>query len=343
MGSPHLDRRPRVCPRRLLAAALTTLATLAATSACERAGERPAAAPGDGARSVAATDGGAEPLDYTAPPDSLIPDDSLGAAIRRGRALFLHTADSLPAYAPANVRCVSCHLDAGRRAGSAPLAGVMARYPAYLERAGAVVTIHDRVNFCFTRSLAGTRLPSDSREMADMVAYMAWLSQGVPHGAQVRGQGMPKMPPLVGDSARGAALYVGSCASCHGMDGQGIPPVYPALWGARSYSIGASMAREERAASFIKHNMPFTAPGTLTDQQAYDLAAYINSQPRPDLPGKERDWPLGGAPADTPYDTEGHAAYRPPSRLLPRADPERSLVPPPPRAGGAAGVSGGGR
>src|SRR5829696_3004099 len=130
---------------------------------------------------------------------------------------------------------------------------------------------------------------------------------------------MPKMPALVGDSARGAQLYATTCALCHGADGQGHPPALPALWGPRSYAIGASMAREERAASFIRHLMPQNNRGSLTDQQAYDLAAYVNSHPRPDSPGKERDWPKGVAPADVPYNTAGHAAHRPPARLIPRA------------------------
>jgi thiosulfate dehydrogenase len=307
------------------AAALAALAL----AACDAGnGVEGAAGRTDAAPSPAAAATG--PLDYTPPTDAAIPAGPAGAAIRRGQALFVRTTDSLPAYAPGNIQCASCHTDAGRRPDAASLAGVMARYPAYLERTGEVVTIHDRVNYCFTRSMAGTKLPSDSREMADIVAYLAFLSQGVPHGGAVRGTGMPKMPALTGDSARGAALYATTCVACHLADGQGTPPLIPALWGPKSYSIGASMAREERAASFIRHFMPQSAPGTLTDQQAYDLAAYVNSQPRPDSPGKERDWPRGGAPADVPYATEGRAPHRPPSRLLPRANPEGAIVPPPP-------------
>jgi len=134
----------------------------------------------------------------------------------------------------------------------------------------------------------------------------------------VRGQSMPKMPALSGDSARGAQLFATTCAPCHHADGQGQPPAIPALWGPMSYSIGASMAREEQAASFIRHQMPQNNRGSLTDQQAYDLAAFVNSQPRPDSPGKERDWPKGRAPADVPYNTNGHAAHRPPARLTAR-------------------------
>src|SRR5204862_1997419 len=113
----------------------------------------------------------------------------------------------------------------------------------------------------------------------------------------------------VGDAPRGAGVYVASCARCHGAEGTGLAKV-PAVWGPRSFSVGASMARQERAASFIRHNMPFDKPGSLTDREAYDVAAYITAKPRPDLPGKARDWPLGGAPADVPYDTKGHTAFR---------------------------------
>ena len=114
----------------------------------------------------------------------------------------------------------------------------------------------------------------------------------------------------------------------HGPEGKGNGPI-PALWGPMSYSIGASMAREERAASFIWHNMPQTAPGTLTPQQAFDLSAFINSHPRPDSPGKEADWPTGGAPADVPYNTNGHTAHRPPASVFSRTNPRGTRVPNP--------------
>src|SRR5205085_12189333 len=124
---------------------------------------------------------------------------------------------------------------------------------------------------------------------------------------------------LVGDTTRGADVFRAQCAACHGADGLGnpaVPPKIPALWGPKSYSVGASMAREERAASFIWHNMPLGRGKSLTPQQAFDVAAYVNSRPRPDSPGKERDWPAGNVPRDVPYDTKsGHTAYRPPPLL----------------------------
>jgi thiosulfate dehydrogenase len=265
------------------------------------------------------------PETWTPPPVDSTPDDPFETAVLRGLALLTHTRDSLPRYVGANLSCTSCHLEAGRRTNAAPLTGVFARYPRFIERAAAVVPIEDRVNYCFTRSLSGSRLPNDSREMQDMVAYLSHISRGVPVGGRVAAEGMPKMPPLTGDSTRGLAIFTADCARCHGADGAGVGPA-PALWGPKSFSIGASMARQERAASFIRHNMPFDRPGTLTDQQAYDIAAYMVSMPRPDLPGKERDWPDGGAPSDVPYDTKGHEAARPP-KLLPRAgDPRAAIV-----------------
>ena len=76
--------------------------------------------------------------------------------------------------------------------------------------------------------------------------------------------------------------------------------------------------------------MPQNLPGSLTPQQAFDVAAYINSQPRPDSPGKENDYPAGGAPRDVPYATSGRAATNAPARVLPRANPKGATVPAPP-------------
>jgi thiosulfate dehydrogenase len=257
-------------------------------------------------------------------------NDSLSGAIRRGHALVAATVESLPRFVGGNLNCTSCHLDDGRRGTAAPLTGTYARYPKYIERTGAVVSMEDRVNYCMTRSLAGSRLPNESREMQDILAYLAFLSRGVPMGSHLPQEGMPAMSRDIGDTAHGADIYRTTCARCHGADGGGMVKV-PALWGPRSYSVGASMARQERAASFVRHNMPFDKPGTLTDREAFDVAAYITSKPRPDMPDKAHDWPFGGAPADVPYDTKGHRAFRPPP-LLPRANPASGFVPPPRRA-----------
>ena len=285
-----------------------------------------------GSEAPAIRQAGGETGPWRPPTDAEIPLDSLGASIRRGRALVMHTADSLPDYAPGNISCGNCHLQGGRNPDAAPMAGSHARYPKYLDRTGAVVALADRVNYCFTRSLAGSKLPVDSREMQDILAYIAWLSRGVTlgEGDELPGaMGIPAIPAgITGDRERGAQVYAAKCAACHQPDGGGTPaldPPIPALWGPRSYSVGASMARQSKAAAFIWHNMPSGMGRTLTHQEAYDVAAYINTKPRPDSPGKENDWPAGGAPADVPYATTGRSAFQPPP-LLARPKPAQALV-----------------
>ena len=316
-------------PRPLVAALLVT----AGITACKRAGETPAAdATAHAGSAVIFTEAVWHPNR-----EADIPADSMGASIRRGLYLLRFTPESLPAYATSNLRCTSCHQEDGLDPNAAPLTGSHARFPKYLPRSGTVIALADRVNYCFTRSLAGNAIPVGSREMVDILAYLAFISKDVPVGTKIAGaDGLIAMPDtLVGDVARGEALFTAkTCATCHGADGAGNGPI-PALWGPMSYSVGASMARLERAASFIHHNMPQTAPGSLTPQEAFDLSAYINSHPRPDSPGKEGDWPMGGAPADVPYDTPGHKAFHPPP-LLPRANPRGAIVPNPPAIGRGA-------
>jgi thiosulfate dehydrogenase len=130
----------------------------------------------------------------------------------------------------------------------------------YRSRAGTTQIIEDRVNDCFKRSMNGKPLVPESRDMRDIVAYMAFLSTGYPVGAEVDGQGMPPVPPLEGDTTRALALFNAKCMACHGANGEGTV-VAPPLWGPESFNIGAGMARIRTAAAFIKKAMPQNAPG----------------------------------------------------------------------------------
>lgn len=253
----------------------------------------------------------------TIPADSAIPHDSIGMSIRRGMAIFARTPDSLPHNTPTTLSCSSCHLDAGRRANVTSILGSYARYPRFVVRENRVASIEDRVNFCLTRSLAGQPLADDSRDMRDLVRYLGYLSTGVKHGDWVRGTGLPNpLAPVAPDIGHGASVYQTVCARCHGATGAGSA-VAPALWGPRSFDIGASMARLGVAATFIRRGMPHDKPGSLTDQEALDVAAFVVSHPRPDFPGKSEDWPKGDAPADVPYITKNHTPERPTPPLLP--------------------------
>jgi thiosulfate dehydrogenase len=193
-----------------------------------------------------------------------------------------------------------------------PLTGVFVRYPAYSSRSASIQTIEDRINGCFRRSMNGSALDPEDPAMRDMVAYLAFISRGIAVGDTVPGQGVPKVRALTGDTVAGATLFLAKCARCHGVDGNGTsapatttaPAItYPPLWGPRSFNIGAGMTRFRTAAGFIHVNMPFDQPGTLSEEEALNIAAYVVSRERPDFPGKERDWPRGDAPADAAYPT----------------------------------------
>ncbi|HEX4574137.1 MAG TPA: c-type cytochrome [Gemmatimonadales bacterium] len=252
------------------------------------------------------------------PADSLMPSGPLGAAIRRGRALLVATHDSLPAHVGNRLRCVSCHLDEGRRP-TGSWVGTYAKYPQYRARSATVETIEYRVNDCFRRSMNGTPLAADSPEMRDIVAYLWFLARDVPIAPPRGANPLARWAGFHADTGRGAALYQASCAKCHGADGQGTVGA-PPTWGAGSYNIGAGMTRVRTAAAFIRDNMPFDQPGTLSDQQAFDVAAFVDAQPRPDYPDKVRDWPNGDAPPDVAYPTraaERRAAPVPGTRPAP--------------------------
>ena len=239
----------------------------------------------------------------------IIPAGPYGDAVRRGRALLVATRDSLPAHVGNQLRCVSCHLDEGRRE-TGSWVGVFARYPQYRARSGAIETIEYRVNDCFRRSMNGVALDLASRDMADIVAYLAFLSRGTPVGPPQPGARLQQWAAFKADTASGRQVFATTCVACHGPDGQGSVGA-PPLWGPRSYNVGAGMARVRTAAEFIRHNMPFDQPGTLTDQQAIDVAAFVNARPRPDYRGKENDWPNGDPPPDVAYPTRAARQKKP--------------------------------
>lgn len=240
---------------------------------------------------------------FRVPEESEVRDTVVLASVRRGRALLANTRDSLPANVGSKLRCVSCHMNDGLSPNKLPLVGVFARFPQYRSRSATVELIEDRINDCFERSLNGRALARDSRPMRDMVAYLAFLSYGIPVGATLEGQGLPRLDPLPGDTASGRAIFAGRCTICHGPDGQGTTAA-PPLWGPGSFNIGAGMARLRTAASFIHVAMPFDKPGTLTPQEAYDVAAFVTSRPRPDYARKGNDWPNGNPPPDVAYPTK---------------------------------------
>ncbi len=233
--------------------------------------------------------------------------------VRRGHALLTAFRDSLPANSGNGLRCTSCHLDDGVRPTALSWLGTAARYPRYRSRRGGEETLAQRVNDCVTRSLAGRALDEGGRDMRDILAYLDSL------GPSARPP-VPDSVKLTGTVAAGERVFTAECARCHGANGEGL--VAPAVWGVGSFAVSAGMARQFTFASFVRHNMPYDRAGTLTPQQAADVAAYVLAQPRQDHAGKEHDWPKGDPPSDVAYvTTAAHAAGKPdpaPRPLLPR-------------------------
>ncbi len=295
--------------RRAFALATTLLATTACgtgTGESRSADTAHSAAPPVTATPTAGAGGAggaAAKSPFRLPAESEVKDTVLLASIRRGRALLNHTHDSLPEHVGNGLVCTNCHLQDGTRKLGMPWVGVYARFPQYRSRAGTTQLIEDRVNDCFKRSLNGRPLTPESRDMRDIVAYMAFLSTGFPVGMEMEGQGLPKLDPLEGDTLRGAQVFAARCARCHGPTGDGSPAV-PPVWGARAYNVGAGMARVRTAAAFVKQWLPQDSAGVLTPQEAFDVAQLIDSRPRPDFKGKERDWPHGDPPPDVAYSTD---------------------------------------
>ncbi|PAF42337.1 c-type cytochrome [Helicobacter sp. 11S02596-1] len=203
-------------------------------------------------------------------------------------------------FAGNNMSCSSCHAYGGTRQFQSAFVGIWGRFPEYRSRNDSINTLEDRVNGCMQRSLNGKPLPVNSKEMKAIMTYMQWLSQGVPVGAKIKGQGLVKMALMdrAADPKKGEIVFKEKCVACHQEDGHGLKNteatgpyyVFPPLWGKDSYNTGAGMHRELKAAAYIKANMPQGNPD-LTDEEAYDVAAYINSQPRPVKKGGEKDFP----------------------------------------------------
>ena len=234
---------------------------------------------------------------FEPPAASAMPAGPAGDAIRRGQAIFDNPGVNAAAYVGNAMACKSCHLESGRRPGSSPMWAAWTAYPQYRQKTNSINTMQDRIMGCFRYSMNASNSPSggppppNSDIYRDLEAYFHWLATGAPTGRKLPGGGYPELAltPAGYDPARGAPLYEQKCSGCHGSDGQGaIQPdgtvMFPPLWGGKSYNWGAGMARVDLAARFIKENMPLDQPGTLSDQEAWDIAAYFDSRERPKDP-----------------------------------------------------------
>lgn len=211
------------------------------------------------------------------------------------------------------MNCQNCHLNAGKKNWGNNYSAVFSTYPKFRERSGAIESIYKRVSDCFERSLNGTAPDSTSKEYQAIYAYIKWLGQDVKKNQKPLGSGIEKLPFMerAADPAKGKVVYIGQCQSCHGPDGQGqlrlngISYEYPPLWGEHSYNNGAGLFRISNFAGYIKSNMPFNLAShsnpKLTNEEAWDVAAFVNTQPRSSM-DKSKDWPnISKKPFDYPF------------------------------------------
>lgn len=253
---------------------------------------------------------------------SLFTDNELKGAERElviyGEDLIANTARYLgPKGSVAQIsngmNCQNCHLQAGKRIWGNNYSAVYSTYPRFRDRSGSVESIYKRVSDCFERSLNGTAPDSNSREYQAIHAYIKWIGKDVKKGEKPAGSGITRLAYLerAADPAKGKIVYDAQCKSCHGPEGAGQLSLngttyeYPPLWGPHSYNTGAGLYRLSNLAGYVKSNMPFNQAThnnpLLSDAEAWDVAAYINSQPRPvkDLRG---DWPdISKKPFDHPF------------------------------------------
>jgi len=245
----------------------------------------------------------------------LAPDEQ--KKVLYGKELITRTAEYLGPNGSVlplsnGMNCQNCHLSASTQPWGNNYAAVQANYPKFRERSGRVENQAKRVNDCFQRSLNGQPLDSTSRKMQSIPAYIRWLGTDVPIKTIPRGTGIFKLKSLKRAAAPedNLLVYTQKCQSCHQATGEGVLTAdgrsyaYPPLWGQHSYNVGAGLYRISNLAGYVKYNMPL---GTtyerpqLSDEEAWDVAAYINSQPRPSV-DISHDWPnVAGEPFDHPF------------------------------------------
>jgi thiosulfate dehydrogenase len=250
--------------------------------------------------------------------DTSLDTSPLSEEIRRGFRLFTNTPVEAPRLVPGHMSCSNCHMNGGQREKSLPLIGVAGMFPEYNRRAGRLISLGDRITDCFLRSenaTGGALLPGElptptSSEVLAISAYLTWLSRGSEMGRSPSWRGQNAIParsliPVEKLDARtGEAIYADRCVTCHGEDGQGVEigdKKAGPLWGPGSWNDGAGAARIYTLAGMIRYSMPYLDPGNMTDEDAQQLAAFINSKPRPAYPSKDRDYRVEKLPVDAVY------------------------------------------
>lgn len=255
---------------------------------------------------------------WQAPTENEILNEKNATEIAYGKDLIVNTSHyfgNKGIVKPMNtngMNCQNCHLEAGTKTFGNNYSGFMANFPKYRARSGKIESPEKRINDCFERSLNGKPLAENSKEMKAMIAYMTWVGKNVPKKSKPLGVGFKEITLLdrAANPNLGKILYEKKCASCHQANGEGVLNeqksgfTYPPLWGNKSYNDGAGLYRISNFAKFIKYNMPQGVTHDnpiLSDEEAWDIAAFVNSQTRPHISTKN-DWPkIEEKPFDHPF------------------------------------------
>ncbi len=239
------------------------------------------------------------------------PDGELGKMVKLGEEIMLNT-DTHPLTKDMvgnKLNCASCHIKGvdgrpGTADGIGSFIGTAAVFPAFSKREKTVQTLQDRINNCFMRSMNGIRPIVDTPASIAMATYITWLSQGIPMNMNAKApvseknfkkwvSGQKRMAALIKKATHenylnGKNLFEQKCASCHGMNGEGIA-TFPPLWGKNekgewlSYNTGAGMSKLNKGAAWVQSNMPLGQGETLSDQEAADIMLFVNAQERADF------------------------------------------------------------
>ncbi len=214
-------------------------------------------------------------------------------------------------YVTTVTACSSCHFTGGHVPFGSPVYQSPSKYQPdpdtglgpYFRPLGYHRDLEDSIIDCFRNCMNAERAPAkDDPVMIALVDYVHWVSDGIIDPAMRNDWNLlppeagPRLPSIAGvssmraDPVRGASLYAGSCSDCHNEDGPGAGeyrtgeerPRIPALWGIQDgYSRGAAFYRTPVLAAYVQKHMPYDDPETLSNQDALDIAAYINAPDKP--------------------------------------------------------------
>ncbi|MBD5656464.1 MAG: cytochrome c [Candidatus Eremiobacteraeota bacterium] len=121
--------------------------------------------------------------------------------------------------------------------------------------------------------IAAASTPSGLGTPATSTQIRAWNDEIAPDGAG--------LPPGSGSVAQGGRVYATQCAACHGANGQS-GPMDKLVGGKESLgtakpvkTVGSYWPYATTVFDYVRRAMPFNRPGTLSNDEAYAVTAYV--------------------------------------------------------------------